>query len=222
MMNGRKIKDSFYEQFGRIGKAVSSPKRLEILDILCQGERSVEDIAHETSQSIANASQHLQVLKTSGLVEARKDGLRVMYSLADQEVCEFFQALQNLAKKRLAEVDRVIQTYFVDPEELEPIDRRELMKRARKGQVTVLDVRPEEEYQSGHIPGAISLPLGELEKHLKEIPNNREIVAYCRGPYCLLAVKAVEILREHGYKARRLEDGVPQWRAQGLEVESGK
>ncbi len=214
----RLFKDSIYEQFSRIGKAVSSPKRLELLDLLCQGERTVDVLAKESGLTMANASQHLQVLRATRLVEAEKVGLFVTYRLADDAVCEFFRTMRVLAESRLAEVEQIKRRFLVGREGMEPVDRDALIKRVRKGTVTVLDVRPIEEYQAGHIPGAMSIPLKELERHLSEFPHDQEIVAYCRGPYCVLAMEAVEILRAKGYKAVRLEEGILDWRAMGFPI----
>lgn len=218
----RAFKDAIYEQFARIGKAVSSPKRLELLDLLCQGERTVEVLAKESSLTVANASQHLQVLRAARLVETEKEGLFVIYRLSDQTVCEFFLAMRVLAKSRLAEVEQIKRQFLEGKEGMEPVDRTVLIKRVRQGAVTVLDVRPVEEYSAGHIPGAISIPLKELEHHLSELPRDQEIVAYCRGPYCVLAIQAVEILRSKGFNAVRLEDGVQDWRSLRLPVAIGK
>ena len=215
----RLFKDSIYEQFSRIGKAVSSPKRLELLDLLCQGERTVDVLAKESGLTVANASQHLQVLRTARLVEAEKVGLFVTYRLADNTVCEFFRTMRLLAESRLAEVEQIKRRFLEGREGMEPVDRDALIKRVRKGTVTVLDVRPIEEYQAGHIPGAMSIPLKELERHLSEFPHDQEIVAYCRGPYCVLAMEAVEILRAKGYKAVRLEEGILDWRAMGYPID---
>ena len=218
----RLFKDSIYEQFSRIGKAVSSPKRLELLDLLCQGERTVDVLAKESGLTVANASQHLQVLRTARLVEAEKVGLFVTYRLADNTVCEFFRTMRLLAESRLAEVEQIKRRFLEGREGMEPVDRGALIKRVRKGTVTVLDVRPIEEYQAGHIPGAMSIPLKELERHLSEFPHDQEIVAYCRGPYCVLAMEAVEILRAKGYKAVRLEEGILDWRAMGFPITMGE
>lgn len=214
----RHFKDSIYEQFSRIGKAVSSPKRLELLDILCQGERTVEALAKETDLSVANASQHLQVLRAARLVEAEKMGLYVSYRLADQMVCEFFLSMRVLAEKRLAEVEQIKRRFLEGREGMEPVDRDELLKRVREGAVTVIDVRPSEEFQAGHIPGAISIPLQELKRRLSKLPRDQEVVAYCRGPYCVLAVEAVEILRAKGFNAIRLEEGIQDLRAMGFPI----
>ena len=218
----RLFKDSIYEQFSRIGKAVSSPKRLELLDLLCQGERTVDVLAKESGLTVANTSQHLQVLRTARLVEAEKVGLFVTYRLADNAVCEFFRTMRVLAESRLAEVEQIKRRFLEGREGMEPVDRDALIKRVRKGTVTVLDVRPIEEYQAGHIPGAMSIPLKDLERHLSEFPHDQEIVAYCRGPYCVLAMEAVEILRAKGYKAVRLEEGILDWRAMGLPITMGE
>jgi len=217
----RRFKDAIYEQFARIGKAVSSPKRLELLDLLCQGERTVEALASETQMTVGNTSQHLHVLRAARLVEAEKRGLYVSYGLADLAVCDLYRAMRGLAESRLAEVEQITRRFLEGREGMEPVDRESLLKRAHAGEVTVLDVRPVEEYRAGHIPGAISIPLQELERHLSELPHDQEIVAYCRGPYCVLAIRAVEVLRSKGFHAVRLEDGMPDWRADGLPVAVG-
>lgn len=217
----KRFKDAIYEQFSRIGKAVSSPKRLELLDLLCQGERTVEALSKETGLTVANASQHLQVLRSARLVESEKTGLYVTYRLADQMVCEFFLSMRVLAENRLAEVEQIKRHFLEGREGMEPVDRDALLKRVREGTVTVLDVRPSEEYKAGHIPGAISIPLKELELHLSVLAPNQEVVAYCRGPYCVLAIQAVEFLREKGFNAVRLEEGIQDWRAMGFSVAVG-
>lgn len=218
-MGNRKVKDRIYEQFSRIGKAISSPHRLEIIDILAQGEKAVEGVAKALSIPIANASHHLQAMRAAGLVEARKEGTFVYYHLADPDVFELIRTIRTLAERNFAEMARILRTYFHSRDELEPIGRNELLDRARAEEVVVLDVRPPEEYRAGHIPGAVSLPVDQLERRLTEIPPNKEIVAYCRGPYCVMAFQAVQKLREHGRLARRLVDGFPEWRAEGLPVE---
>ena len=218
----RHFKDVIYEQFARIGKAVSSPKRLELLDILCQGERTVESLANETGLTIGNASQHLQVLRAARLVETEKVGLYVTYRLADQMVCEFFRSMRVLAENRLAEVEQIKRQFLEGREGMEPVNRDALLKRVREGTVMVLDVRPAEEYQTAHIPGAISVPLRELKHRLANLPQDHEIVAYCRGPYCVLAIQAVEFLHAKGFKAVRLEEGIQDWRAMGFPVAVGK
>ena len=217
----RRFKDAIYEQFSRIGKAVSSPKRLELLDLLCQGERTVEALSKDTGLTVANASQHLQVLRTARLVEAEKTGIYVTYRLADQMVCEFFRSMRVLAENRLAEVEQIKRQFLEGKEGMEPVDKDALLKRVREGAVTVLDVRPPEEYQAGHIPGAISIPLIELELRLSGLPRDKEVVAYCRGPYCVLAIQAVELLRARGFHALRLEEGIQDWRAMGFSVAVG-
>ena len=214
----RAFKDAIYEQFARIGKSVSSPKRLELLDLLCQGARTVEILAKESGMTIANASQHLQVLRTARLVEAEKEGLYVTYRLADQTVCEFFHAMRVLAESRLAEVEQIKRRFLEGREGMEPVDRKALLELVREGAVTVLDVRPVEEYNAGHIPGALSIPLKELALHLSELPHDQDIVAYCRGPYCVLSIQAVEMLRARGFEAVRLEEGIQDLRAMGFPI----
>lgn len=216
---GRALKTQLYEQFARIGRAVASARRLELLEILAQGERAVEALARETRLSIANASHHLQILREARLVEARRDGLYVYYRLADAGVFELTRMVRLLAERRLEEVDRIVQLYLGARDQLEPVGREELLGRVRSGTVLVLDVRPVDEYRAGHIPGALSVPLDRLARRLRDVPSDKKIVAYCRGPYCVLAFKAVEILRTRGFDARRLVDGFPEWRAAGLPVE---
>ena len=217
----RRFKDSIYEQVARVGKAASAPKRLELLDLLCQGPRSVEALALQAGISLANASQHLQVLRGARLVEAEKKGLRVEYRLASEDVCEFFLTLRGLAESRLAEIDQVTHEYFESRGAMEAVEGEELLRRVRDGEVTVLDVRPSEEYRAGHIPGALSVPVSELKARLRELPKAREIVAYCRGPYCVMALEAVQLLRAKGFEAHRMEQGVVDWRARGWRVETG-
>jgi rhodanese-related sulfurtransferase len=215
----REFKDRLFEQFARIGKALASPRRLEIVDLLAQGERTVEEIARETDMSVASASQHLQALKSARMVEARRQGLYMHYRLADQDVFRTWQAVRALAESRLSEVDSVVEAYLVDRDALEAVDATELMERLSNGNVVVLDVRPEEEYRAGHIPGALSVPVDTLEAALHTLPRDREIVAYCRGPYCVFSDEAVALLRARGYRARRLRQGLPDWRAAGMPVE---
>jgi rhodanese-related sulfurtransferase/DNA-binding transcriptional ArsR family regulator len=217
----REFKDRLFEQFARVGKALASPKRLEIVDLLAQGERTVEEIARETDMSVASASQHLQALKGARMVEARREGLYAHYRLADEDVFRTWQAVRALGESRLAEVDRVVETYLEDRDALEAVDVMELMERLSDGSVVVLDVRPEEEYRAGHIPGAHSVPVEKLEAYLEKIPKNREVVAYCRGPYCVFSDEAVALLSSRGYRAMRLAEGLPDWRAAGMPVESG-
>lgn len=218
---GRQFKDAIYEQFSRIGKSVSSPKRLELLDLICQSEKTVETLSRETGLSVANTSQHLQTLKTARLIKAEKEGLYVKYRLADDMVCEFFRIMRVLAENRLAEVDMIKRRFLEGKDGMEPVNRNDLLKRVIDGGVTVLDVRPVDEYRAGHIPGAISVPLNHLKEILAELPADQEVVAYCRGPYCVLAVQAVEVLRKQGFNAIRLEESVQDWRAMGLPVETG-
>jgi rhodanese-related sulfurtransferase len=218
-MAHREFKDRIFGQFARIGKALSSPRRLEIVDLLAQGERTVEEIARETSMSVASTSQHLQALKAARMVEARREGLYVHYRLADEDVFRTWQAVRALAESRLSEVDGVVEAYLEDRDALEAVDASDLLERLRDGSVVVLDVRPEEEYRAGHIPGALSVPVDALEAALKTLPRGREVVAYCRGPYCVFSDEAVAFLRAHGYRARRLRQGLPDWRAAGMPVE---
>ena len=218
----RLFKNRVYDQLARIGKAVSSPQRLEILDVLSQGPRTVENLAREAHLSVANTSRHLQVLRTAQLIEAEKKGVFVRYRLADETVADFFRTLRVLAASRLAELEQITRQYFKERESMELVDRKTLLNRARQGLVTVLDVRPVEEYRAGHLPGAISIPLKELQDRLAELPRDQDVVAYCRGPYCVLAVQAVEMLQDKGFRAVRLEDGVHDWRAHGLPVAVGE
>ena len=213
--------DVLYEQFARIGKALASARRVKLLDLLCQGERSVEALAHAAGMAVSNTSQHLHVLRAARLVDVRKEGTRVICRVAGDDVCRFFFALRDLAGNRLAEVEQIVRRYVEGGDELEPVTHAELLARAKKDDVIVLDVRPPDEFAAGHIPGAVSVPLGELEQRLRAFPRGAEIVAYCRGPYCLLAPRAVELLRKHGFRARRLEDGLPEWRLAGLPVAVG-
>jgi len=218
----RRFKTAIFEQFARIGKAISNPSRLELLDLLCQGPRTVEVLAKEASLGFANTSQHLKALKAARLVETEKSGLFVTYRLADEQVCQFFRSLRNLAETRLTEVREITREFLANRQGLEPVDRDVLLTKVREGAVTVLDVRPAEEYRAGHIPGALSIPLKELERRLSDLPRDREVVAYCRGPYCVLAVEAVEILRSRGFSAFRLEENVQDWREEGLPVATGE
>lgn len=217
---GRQVKDGLYDQFARIGKAVAHPKRIELLDLLCQGERSVEVLAQAATLSVTNASAHLKVLREARLVETRKEGTRVYYRLASESVCELFFSVRDLAAERYAEVEMMVRDYFEARDQLEPVTREELLARTKDGSVLILDVRPPEEYSAGHIPGAISLPLAQLEDRLADLSPETEIIAYCRGPYCVLAPQALQLLRRHGYRARRLQDGLPEWRHAGLPVEA--
>jgi rhodanese-related sulfurtransferase len=215
------VRAALHEQFARIGKAVASPKRIELLELLCQGERSVDALALATGMGITNASQHLQVLKAARLVEIRRAGTRVYYRAADDQVCRFASDLGAVARGRLVEVEHIARQYIEAPDTLEPITRAELLRRLSRKDVVVIDVRPDEEYRTAHIPGALSLPLAGLRRHLRELPKTKLIVAYCRGPYCVLAPQALALLRARGFTARRLQDGLPEWRAAGLPIASG-
>jgi rhodanese-related sulfurtransferase len=219
--SGRIVKDGLYGQFARIGKAVAHPKRIELLDLLCQGERSVEVLADAAAMTVANTSAHLRVLRESRMVATRREGTRVVYRLADDTVCGFFLSLRDLAADRYAEVDRTVADYFGARDHLDPITGEELLRRAAEGEVIILDVRPTEEFEAGHIRGAVSVPLGELEERMAGLPRGTEIVAYCRGPYCVLAPQALEMLRRRGFRARRFAAGFPEWRRAGLPVTSG-
>ncbi len=222
MKSGRRYKNAVYEQFARITKAVASPKRLELLDLLCQGERTVEELAKQAEISVANASQHLQVLRVARLVETERHGVFIVYRLAGQRVCDFFQTIKTLAEQHLAEIEQITRQYLQNQPDLESVDRETLRERVRTGAVTVLDVRPAEEYRAGHIPGALCVPIERLDQYLQSLPTEQEIVAYCRGPYCVLAVEAVSKLKGKGFLAVRMEDGVQEWRAQGLPVTIGE
>jgi rhodanese-related sulfurtransferase/DNA-binding transcriptional ArsR family regulator len=220
-MEGREAKDRLYDQFANTAKAVASPKRIELLELLAQGEHTVEAMARATGMQVTNTSAHLQVLRHARLVETRKQATKVHYRLAGDEVAAFVAALRDLARARLAEVDRVVQDYFVARDALEPIGRAELVERASRGDVVILDVRPPAEFAAGHIPGALSVPLDQLDAALSRLPKWARIVAYCRGPYCVLAPQAVQRLRAQGFDARRLVDGMPEWRLAGLPVAIG-
>jgi len=210
-----------FEHFAHIGKAVSSAQRIHLLELLAQGERSVEVLAVEARLPTANTSHHLQALRVARLVDVRKQGTRVFYRLAGSEVFDLVQTIRRVAQARISEVDDLIRTFFMSPEQLEPVSRRELVKRAREKSVLILDVRPTEEFEAGHIRGAVSIPLNDLKRRLARLPKQKEIVAYCRGPYCVLSVHAVELLRSRGFRARRLADGFPEWRGAGLPIDSG-
>jgi len=216
------MKKDLYEQLARLGKAVGSPARLQLLDLLRQGPRTVESLSRVAGLTLANASQHLRVLHGARLVETEKEGLFVTYRLADASVCAFFHTMRSLGEKRLAEVDSILRQFREVPHSLEAVEKKALMSRVRKGEVILLDVRPEEEYRAAHILGSLSLPLKELRARLSKLPRGKEIVAYCRGPYCVLAVEAVRLLKAKGFRATRLEDGVPEWRSQGFPVAVGE
>jgi rhodanese-related sulfurtransferase len=215
----RAAKSALFDEFARAAKALASGRRIELVDVLANGERTVEALASEVGLSVANTSQHLQVLRQAGLVTTRREGTSVHYRLAAPEVFELWQVLRTVAASRRAEVERLAATYLGARDELEPVTREELARRLQDGDsVLVLDVRPAAEHDAGHLPGAVSIPVGELRRRLAELPGDREIVAYCRGPYCAFAHEAVAVLREAGFQARRLEDGLPEWAAAGLAV----
>ena len=220
-MAPRELKDPLYAQFARIGHALASPVRLELLDLLGQGEKTVEALAEQAGAGIKNASAHLRVLRQARLVETRREGTYIYYRLADADVSRFVRDLQRLGRTRLAEVEQVARQFIDDRDELEPVTLAELRRLVREGDVTVLDVRPEDEFVAAHIPGAVSVPVNELKRRLRELPKRREVIAYCRGPYCVFALEAVTLLRKHGFKARRSEDGLPAWRDAGLPVATG-
>jgi rhodanese-related sulfurtransferase len=215
----REFKDQLYEQFARMAKALANPHRLELIDLLAQGERTVEDLAREAALSIANASQHLQTLRGARLVEVRRAGLYAFYHLADDGVYTLWQVLRSLGETQLAEIDRIAQTFLQDRAGFEAVGTDELLSLSRDGNIVLLDVRPEEEFRAGHIPGARSVPVDKLESYLEQLPVDKEVIAYCRGPYCVFSDEAVSLLRERGYNARRYDKGLPDWRATGLPVE---
>ena len=215
------VKSALYGQLARVALALGSPGRLQILEYVAQGERSVEALARMSGLSMANTSKHLQALRQAGLVTSRKEGLRVYYLLAGDDVVALISALRAVAEHRVAEVQHLVELWLAHRDEMEPVAAAELLARAKDGLVTVLDVRPAEEYAAGHIPGALNVPLDKLEDFLSRLPKRKEVVAYCRGPYCLMSFEAVEKLRKRGWRARRLQDGFPEWRAAGLPVAEG-
>jgi rhodanese-related sulfurtransferase len=218
-MGDRAAKTALFDEFARAAKALASGRRIELLDVLANGERTVEALAGEVGLSVANTSQHLQILRQAGLVSSRREGTSVHYRLAAPEVFELWRTLRTLAASRLAEVERLAAAYLGSRDELQPVTREELTRRLQDGDnLVVLDVRPAAEYAAGHLPGAVSIPVAELRRRLAELPVDREIVAYCRGPYCAFAHEAVSVLRDEGFAARRLEDGLPEWQAAGLAV----
>jgi len=219
-MSSRHFKHDLFNQFARVGKAISNGNRLELLEYIAQGERSVEALAQVAGLTVANTSQHLQQLRQAGLLVARKEGLKVYYRLSGNDVIELLDALRHVAERRIADVERLVDTYLTVKDDLEALPREELIERARNHLVTVLDVRPEQEYEAGHVPGAVNVPLDKLEQYLEKLSPEQEVVAYCRGPHCLLAFDAVAALRARGFKARRLQDGFPEWQSAGLPVES--
>jgi len=218
----RDFKDRLYAQFARIGKALGSPHRIEMLELLAQGERTVDSLATEIGLSIANASQHLQALRQASLVESRKEGLFVYYRLADPAVSDLGFAVRRVAERRLAELEQLVRAHFGDRSRPEPVKMEELLERARSSEVIILDARPASEYQAAHIAGAISVPIDELQDRLRSLPKDKEYVAYCRGPYCVYADRAVAMLLTSRRRARRLMGGLPEWRAAGFPVNSGE
>jgi rhodanese-related sulfurtransferase len=221
-MGNRAFKDGLYAEFAMLGKALANAHRLELLDLLAQGERSVEQLAQEAALSLANASAHLRVLRQARLVEAEKRGLNVVYRLAGPEVFQLWRTLRDVGSARLAEIDRLVENYFTDRDELEAVDKEELLRLMKDEAVTVIDVRPQVEYAQGHISAARSVPIEDLRRRLTELPRDLEVVAYCRGPYCVYSDDAVRLLHEHGFKARRLSEGFPEWRAAGYPIEIGQ
>ena len=217
--SSRGVKAALHKSFAEIAKAAAHPHRLALLEQLAQGERNVDALADKVGLAIANTSQHLQSMRRAGLVTARREGKFTLYRLSDDSVLDLLDAIGRVAERNVAEVQQVVSGYFNARDAMEPVSRGELRKRMSSGTVTVLDVRPAEEFALGHVPGAINIPTGELKRRLNELPRSKEIVAYCRGPYCVFAFEAVAALRAAGYKARRLEDGLPQWRAARLPVE---
>lgn len=215
-------KKRVFAQLARMGKALANAHRLELIEALGQGERSVEALAREIGAPVANTSHHLQVLKDGGLVKARRQGVQIFYTLSDEGISAVIAGLGRVAERHLAEVDRVLREEFAKKDSFAPVGHKELLRLAKAGDVTVIDVRPAGEYQAGHIVGAVSIPLGELPRRLAELPRGREVVAYCRGPYCLLAFDAVRQLRTKGFRARRLADGFPEWKADRLPVTGGR
>jgi rhodanese-related sulfurtransferase/DNA-binding transcriptional ArsR family regulator len=220
-VDSRAAKEALFEALASVGKALSSGRRAEIVDLLAQGERSVDDVAAELDQSVANTSHHLRSLARAGLVRTRREGTRVIYGLASEHVLQLWTVVREVAAEHVAEVDRLAQAYLGRRDGLEPITRDDLAERIRHGEVTVIDVRPGVEFEAGHVAGARSLPIGELERRLNGLPRDGELVAYCRGPYCVFADDAVRLLRRQGFEARRLEDGYPEWKRAGLPVVVG-
>ena len=212
-------KKLLFQHFARVAKGLAHSSRLELLEALAQGERSVDILAQACAMPISNTSHHLQILRDSGLLVSRKEGLQVFYRLADDEVLRTISGMRRIAERHSAEVERIVREHFGKRDRLTPVRRDELLKRVKKGETMVIDVRPAGEFSAGHIPGSVNIPIEALPRHLKKLPKDQEIVAYCRGPYCLLAFEAVEQLRKKGFRARRLEDGFPEWKAEDLPVE---
>lgn len=217
----RAAKDALFDGFAEVAKALASGRRAEIIDVLAQGERSVDDVAAEIGQSVANTSHHLRALARAGLLVTRRDGTRIFYALASERVGELWTALRDVAQSHVAGLDRLAHAYLGDRDGIETVGRQELATRLKHGEVVVLDVRPATEFQAGHIAGARSVPIAELRKHLKVLPKDAEVVAYCRGPFCVYADDAVRQLRQRGFRASRLEDGFPEWKRAGLQIAAG-
>ena len=218
-MSSDLAKHQLYQAIGRVAAALGNAGRLQILEFVAQGERSVDALATMSGLSVANTSKHLQALRQAGLVSARKEGLRVFYAIAGDDVSLLLSALRGVAEHRAADVDKLLQAWLAHRDELDPVPAREVLARLKSGLVTVLDVRPAEEFVAGHLPGALNVPVDRLEAYLSKLPKRKEVIAYCRGPYCLMSFEAVEKLRKRGFKAKRLADGYPEWRAAGLPVE---
>jgi rhodanese-related sulfurtransferase/DNA-binding HxlR family transcriptional regulator len=221
-MGDRQAKDALFDAFAEVAKAMASGRRAEIIDVLAQGERSVEELAGEISQSVANTSHHLRALARAGLVTTRRDGTRIFYALASDRVARLWTAMREVASEHVAGIERLAEAYLGDRDQLEAISRKELSGRLKRGELVVLDVRPETEYQAGHIAGARSLPYTELRRRMRSIPKGAEVVAYCSGPYCVYADDVVRDLSRRGYRARRLQDGFPEWKDAGLPVAAGE
>lgn len=220
MPSSESPKRQLFRQFAAVAKAVAHEHRLELLEALAQGERAVETLADRAGLSMANASQHLQQMRRAGLIEARRDGKFIFYRLSDPAVLDLVASLSRIGERHVAEVDKIVRNYFLSRDTLEPISRSELLARIKRGDVQVLDVRPEDEFALGHLPGATNIPLDKLKKRLAVLDPTREIVAYCRGPFCVLSFETVALLRKKGFRALRLEDGWPEWRAAGLPVDT--
>jgi rhodanese-related sulfurtransferase/DNA-binding transcriptional ArsR family regulator len=218
----RDVKDSLFAEFARVGQALGNPKRVELLELLAQGERGVEALAAAAGMTVTNTSAQLKVLREAGMVVGRREGKRIFYRLSGNEVLDLVISLRDLALARSAEVRQLVNENFAALDDLEPVGHTELLARAERNEVVIVDVRPAEEFEAGHIPGAVSIPIDELDAKVVQLPRDREIVAYCRGPFCVLAPRAVAILRAHGFHARRLDEGLPEWRLSGLPTASGE
>ncbi len=221
-MTGREFKDAVFEQFARTAYAFASPKRLEMIDVLAQGERDVESLAKQVGMTIANTSRHLQILKGVRLVETRRSGVQIFYRLADEKVYRCWKELQELAESRVAEIREVVRTFYQEQDALETLTREQLWQRMQDQSVTVIDVRPQEEYRQGHLPGALVIPLSELKNKIKELPPDRQVVAYCRGPYCVLSAEAIKILKAAGIRSVRFKESVLDWMESGMPIETSE